>query len=238
MQIKQSNNENKISMKKILFVLLAVCVASCASNEKRTENETRCYVPQSKYIDLEGLGELCNSDTLHYKSIIFAHPYCGGSKHKFKNYIVPTIAEMDTTSWKFYYIITAENDDTLDYNYFMGRCYEMGIDTNNAYIWRHGVYKEDYNKVLSLFKSTHPLENTMSGVPRNILLDKNNYIANQKVYDYDNRDTFWYEAREIHEGISTMEIIDFTVDDTSRHIMVRNSSNIPKTPHITIVNKE
>ena len=193
----------------------------CTHTIKQNDAQTRC-VQQSKYMDMEQLVELCNSDTNHYKSLMFVSPYCYGCIQRFKDYVVPAIEEMDTTSWKFYYLIDVDDDDTLDYNFLMARCHDMGVDTNNAYIWKHDTYKETYNRLLSLFKSTHSIENTMSGVPRNILLDKDNYIATEKVYDYDNRDSFWYQSREIYDGIHTMKNIDFSIDDTSRHIMVRN----------------
>ena len=96
--------------------------------------------------------------------------------------------------------------------------YRMGVDTNNAYIWRLDFYREDYNKVFSLFQSTHALENSIHGIPRTLLLDKNNFIANERMCYIDQRDSFWYEPRNLDKQIIQFE--DFTIEDPEWYIMV------------------
>lgn len=100
----------------------------------------------------------------------------------------------------------------------MRDCYRMGVDTNNAYIWRLDFYREDYNKVFSLFQSTHALENSIHGIPRTLLLDKNNFIANERRCYIDQRDSFWYEPRNLDKQVIHFE--DFTVEDPEWYIMV------------------
>jgi hypothetical protein len=185
-------------LKILSLLVIATLVVGCGGDKKEKEfgKETEkieqiCPVPKHKYMDMTELGRLCNSDSVHYKSLMFVSPYCGGTIHRFRECINPAMATMDTTDWKFYYIVEVDEDDTLDYNNLMVDCHRIGIDTNNAYIWRHGTYKEDYNQVFTMFKSIKPLENSASGVPRNILLDKQNYIAVYKVTDYDNRESAW-----------------------------------------------
>ena len=159
---------------------------------------------------------------------MFVSPHCGGTIHRFREFINPTMSTMDTTGWKFYYVVDVEEDDTLDYNDLMMDCYRIGIDTNNAYIWRHSTYKEDYNKVFAMFKSIKPLDNCASGVPRTILLDKQNYIAVYKQTDYNNQDSSWYTLREIYDDIHAIKNMDFSVEDTSYHLMVSISTARPK----------
>ena len=242
MQTQNKVNMN-MNMLKILSSLMIVTLAvGCGGGEtgKKTRQETErveqvCPVPKHKYMDMTELGRLCNSDSVHNKSLMFVSPYCGGTIHRFRERINPAMATMDTTDWKFYYIVEVDEDDTLDYNNLMVDCYRIGIDTNSAYIWRHGTYKEDYNQVFAMFKSIKPLENSASGVPRNILLDKQNYIAVYKVTDYDNRDSAWYELRGIYDDIHTINNMDFSVEDTSYHLMVRISTTSPKNGSITLV---
>ena len=225
-------------------LMIATLAVGCGGGEKGKgteleieKNEQVCPVPMHKYMDMTELGRLCNSDSVHYKSLMFVSPHCGGTIHRFREYINPTIAEMDTTGWKFYYIVDVEEDDTLDYNALMEDCYRIGIDTNNAYIWRHSTYKEDYNQVFAMFKSIVPLDNSASGVPRTILLDKQNYIAVYKQIDYNNRDSSWYALRELYDDIHTIKNMDFSVEDTSYHIMVSISTARPKSGSVMLMEK-
>lgn len=239
----QTQNKINMNMLKILSsLMIATLTVGCGGREK--EKETRqdterveqvCPVPKHKYMDMTELGKLCNSDSVHNKSLMFVSPYCGGTILRFRERINPAMATMDTTDWKFYYIVEVDEDDTLDYNELMLDCHRIGIDTNNAYIWRHGTYKEDYNQVFAMFKSIKPLDNCASGVPRTILLDKHNYIAVYKQTDYDNRDSSWYTLREIYDDIHTINNMDFSVEDTSYHLLVRISTTPPKNGSILLV---
>ena len=53
--------------------------------------------------------------------------------------------------------------------------------------------------------------------------------------DYDNRDSAWYELRGIYDDIHTINNMDFSVEDTSYHLMVRISTTSPKNGSITLV---
>ncbi|MBO7201296.1 MAG: hypothetical protein J6V54_07895 [Bacteroidales bacterium] len=75
-----------------------------------------------------------------------------------------------------------------------------------------------------MFKSIKPLDNCASGVPRTILLDMQNYIAVYKQTDYNNQDSSWYTLREIYDDIHTIKNMDFSVEDTSYHLMVSIST--------------
>ena len=101
----------------------------------------------------------------------------------------------------------------------MNDCFQMGIDTNRAYIWRLGSYPSDYNRVFSLFKSIHPLDNSIIGIPRVILLDKDNYIAVQKKCYMDKTDSTWYEPMEL--DTHSIVLNDFSIEDTSYFVMVK-----------------
>lgn len=205
-------------MKRILFiVLLGACMVSCTRTSKTTENQAH-LVPLAKYMDLEHLEKLCYSDTLHNKALFFSSPYCSGCQHKFKEQILPAMEEVDTSLWRFYYLIVVEDADTLKYNQLMADCLNMGIDTNNAYIWKLDWTKEDYNKVFSRFRSTHSLENSVQGIPWTIMLDKKNYISNQRMCYVDQRDSFWYEPRGFDK--TSIQIEDFSVDDPEWYLMV------------------
>lgn len=205
-------------MKRILFVMiLGACMATGCTHTGTADAITH-NVPVEKYMDLKQLEQLCKSDTLHNKALIFCSPYCGGCRHEFKEYILPAMEEVDTSLWRFYYLIVVESKDTLRYNELMRDSYRMGVDTNNAYIWRLDFYREDYNKVFSLFQSTHALENSIHGIPRTLLLDKNNFIANERRCYIDQRDSFWYEPRNLDKQIIQFE--DFTIEDPEWYIMV------------------
>lgn len=198
-------------------MLLGVCMATGCTHTVDSNVATH-NVPLGKYMDLDQLEQLCKSDTLHNKALIFCHPYCGGCIHRFKEWISPAIKEADTTLWRFYYLIVVDSTDTLRYNDFMSDCRRMGIDTNKAYIWRLDWTKEDYNKVFSLFHSTHSLENSAEGIPWTILLDRRNYISNQKMFFEDKRDSIWYGPRDL--DTRSVHLEDFSVDDPEWYIMV------------------
>lgn len=232
------------TFKILSLLMMTALVVGCGGCEKGKESEQEtekkeqvCPVPMHKYMDMTELDRLCNSDTMHYKSLMFVSPHCGGTIHRFREFINPTISTMDTTDWKFYYIVDVDEDDTLDYNDLMEDCYRIGIDTNKAYIWRHGTYREDYNKVFAMFKSIKPLDNCASGVPRTILLDKQNYIAVYKQTDYNNQDSSWYTLREIYDDIHTIKNMDFSVEDTSYHLMVSISTAQPKGRSVELIEK-
>lgn len=176
-------------------------------------------VPSSKYMGIEDLRFLCNSDSVHNKALIFTNPYCSGCRHEFSEYLNPLMREIDTSFWEIFYLIVVDSTDTLKYNRLMTDCFQMGIDTNRAYIWRLGSYPSDYNRVFSLFKSIQPLDNSIIGIPRVILMDKNNYIAVQKKCYSDNRDSFWYEPMEL--DTHSIVLGDFSIEDTSYFVMVK-----------------
>lgn len=208
-------------MKKTLFILLiGACIASCTRTNKQTYN-----VPLDKYIDLEQIANLCIPDTTHKKALVFCSPYCYGCKLRFNEKYKPILDTIDTSQWRIYFIVSVDSVDTLNYDMLMQDCAQIGVDTHHTYIWRQRGYPEDYNQVISLFHTTYPLENTMSGVPRVLLLDERNYIASIKTYPYESyfsgdKDTFWYEPREFGDfGWETLN--DFQTGDTCCQI-VRN----------------
>lgn len=218
-------------MKKSLIILLiGACMAGCTHTNKQTYN-----VPPSKYIGLEQIGDLCLPDTTHKKALVFCSPYCHGSELRFKEVYNPVLDTLDTNLWRFYFIIVpVDSEDTLDYNKLMQNCSRLGVDTNRAYVWRQQGYREDYNQVLSLFHSTHPLENTISGVPHAILLDEENFIANQRECDFDKRDSCWYAPREFNDFDGEIPD-DFQTEDTARYMLVRTTV---ATPPIKVVEVE
>lgn len=205
-------------MKRILILLIiGACAMSCTRTNSGASSVSH-FVPSSKYFGIEDLRLLCNSDSVHNKAIIFTNPYCSGCRHEFKEYLNPIIEEIDTSIWKLYYLLVVDSTDTINYNGFMADCFQMGIDTNKAYIWKLGSYSSDYNRVFSLFKSIHPLENSIMGIPRMILLDRNNYMAVQRKCYIDNRDSFWFEPMDL--DIQSMALKDFSIEDTSWYLMV------------------
>ena len=113
---KEDLNLAVMNMLKILSsLMIATLTVGCGGREK--EKETRqdterveqvCPVPKYKYMDMTELGRLCNSDSVHYKSLMFVSPYCGGTIHRFRERINPAMATMDTTDWKFYYIVEVD----------------------------------------------------------------------------------------------------------------------------------
>ena len=208
-------------MKKILFIL--VIIGACAVCCTRTNSKVRSSapsVPPAKYLDMGELERLCYSDSTHHKALIFTNPYCCGCNHSFKEYLNPLMEEIDTSVWRFYYLLVVDSTDTIRYANFMADCWQMCVDTNRAYIWRHSCSPSDYNKVFALFHSIHPLENCFFGIPRMILLDNKNYIAEQKVADINNRDSIWFEPMRLDSHSITLE--DFSVVDTSGCLLVSN----------------
>lgn len=218
------------SMKKTLIILLiGACIVGCTRTNKQSYN-----VPPSKYIGLEQIAELCLPDTTHKKALVFCSPYCYGCELRFKEVYNPVLDTLDTTLWRVYFIVSVGSEDTLAYNKLMQDCSQMGIDTNRAYIWRQQGYREDYNQVLNLFHSTHPLENTIGGVPHAILLDEKNFIANQRECDFDKRDSCWYAPREF--GHFDGKIPDnFQTEDTARLRLVRTTTAPPEEERINVV---
>ena len=75
----QTQNKINMNMLKILSsLMIATLTVGCGGREK--EKETRqdterveqvCPVPKYKYMDMTELGRLCNSDSVHYKSLMF-----------------------------------------------------------------------------------------------------------------------------------------------------------------------
>ena len=214
--------------KTLFFLLIGACIVGCTRTNKQSYN-----VPPSKYIGLEQIAELCLPDTTHKKALVFCSPYCYGCKLRFQEVYNPVLDTLDTTLWRIYFIVSVGSDDTLAYNTLMQDCSQMGIDTNRAYIWRERGYREDYNQIFSLFHSTHPLENTISGVPHAILLDEKNFIANQKECDFDKRDSCWYTTREFgHFGDKIPD--DFQTEDTARFMLVRTTEAPPEEERINV----
>lgn len=172
---------------------------------------------------IEQMERFCKSDSLHNKVLVFSNPYCGGCRYEFKERILPAMNEMDTSLWRFFFlIVVVDSTDTLKYNRLMLECQNMGIDTNNAYIWRLGRAKEDYNEVFLRFNSIHPLRNSIQGIPWVILLDKKNFISTQKLFYEDKRDSVWYEPRKFDSY--SVHLDDFSIDDTSWFIMVSSNN--------------
>lgn len=205
----------------LFIILLGACMVGCTRTNK-TEEECH-YVPLSKYIDIEQMERFCKSDSLHNKVLVFSNPYCGGCRYEFKERILPAMNEMDTSLWRFFFlIVVVDSTDTLKYNRLMLECQNMGIDTNNAYIWRLGRAKEDYNEVFLRFNSIHPLRNSIQGIPWVILLDKKNFISTQKLFYEDKRDSVWYEPRKFDSY--SVHLDDFSIDDTSWFIMVSSNN--------------
>lgn len=217
-------------MRKTFFILLiGACTVGCTRTNKQSYN-----VPPSKYIGLEQIAELCLPDTTHKKALVFCRPDCYGCELRFKEVYNPVLDTLDTTHWRIYFIVSVGSEDTLAYNELMQDCSQMGIDTNRAYIWRKWGYPEDYNQIIQLFHSTHPLENTISGVPHAILLDEKNFIANQKECDFDNRDSCWYTTREFGHFDGKIPD-DFQTEDTARFMLVRTTEATPEEERIKIV---
>ena len=216
---------NKIST----TLLIGACIVGCTRTNKQLYN-----VPPSKYIGLEQIAELCLPDTTHKKALVFCRPDCYGCELRFKEVYNPVLDTLDTTHWRIYFIVSVGSEDTLAYNELMQDCSQMGIDTNRAYIWRKWGYPEDYNQIIQLFHSTHPLENTISGVPHAILLDEKNFIANQKECDFDNRDSCWYTTREFGHFDGKIPN-DFQTEDTARLRLVRTTEAPPEEERIKIV---
>lgn len=219
-------------MKKTLIILLiGACTVGCTRTNKQSYN-----VPPSKYIGLEQIAELCLPDTTHKKALVFCRPNCYGCELRFKEVYNPVLDTLDTTHWRIYFIVSVGSEDTLAYNELMQDCSQMGIDTNRAYIWRKWGYPEDYNQIIQLFHSTHPLENTISGVPHAILLDEKNFIANQKECDFDNRDSCWYTTREFGHFDGKIPN-DFQTEDTARYMLVRTTVPPPEEERLNVVVK-